>query len=469
MRNIAIYCSVIPLVSHLSTAFMESATSAQPVVNFVAPISQKDRILFLDCIRGMALLGIIIMNITAQGQAFQLYDTMDLWLPLTGYNYYAWAIESFFFEGTMRGLFSILFGAGALLLINRLQKNNSGLAPADIYYRRVMWMIVFGLINAYVLLWPGDILYPYGVAGLFLFPFRNFSVKQLLVASFLVLSIATYKEYTFLHTRKEVIIQGRAAEALSTKNAKLTDEQKEFLGKWSDLKKNGSRDSIPARLAEEEKKIVGKNYAQIFKQYAKVNTRIQSIGFYTFNIWDMLIFFFIGMALFKNGFITGNQSNKVYVITAILGTGIGLWLNYIHLSLNYSVQFDLIKYTEKAYVELYELRRVFQTLGYLSILILLYKVTPFKKIFAIFAPVGQMAFSNYLSQSIITSIVFYGFGLFSKLQRYELYYVVGSIWVFQIIFSHIWLHYFRIGPLEWIWRSLTYWKKQPLRKESTAA
>lgn len=445
---------------------MESTTPASPVAGFVAPISQKDRILFLDCIRGMALLGILIMNITAQGQAHQLYDTMDLRLPLTGYNYYAWAIENFVFEGTMRGLFSILFGAGTLLLINRLEKNNSGLIPADIYYRRVMWMIVFGLINAYVLLWPGDILYPYGVAGLFLFPFRNLSVKKLLLAAFIVLSIATYKEYTFLHKRKEVITQGRIAEALTAKNAKLTDEQKEFLGKWSDLKKNGTRDSIPARLAEEEKKIVGKNYAQIFKEYTKVNTQIQSTGFYTFNIWDMLIFFFIGMALFKSGFITGALPNRIYFITAFIGTGVGLWLNYIHLSLNYSVQFDLIKYTEKTTSEFYELRRVFQTVGYLSILVLLYKAIPLRKIFKIFAPVGQMAFTNYLSQSIITSIIFFGFGLFSKLQRYELYYVVGSIWIFQIIFSHIWLRYFRLGPLEWLWRSLTYWKKQPLKKEN---
>jgi uncharacterized protein len=219
-------------------------------------------------------------------------------------------------------------------------------------------------------------------------------------------------------------------------------------------------------MKNEEKKVVNKTYAQIFKEYAKVNAHIQSVVFYTFNIWDVLIFFFIGMALFKNGFITGSQPNKVYFITAIIGTGVGLWLNYVHLSLYYQVQFDVIKYTERAFAGFYQLRRVIQTLGYLSILILLYKVTPFKKIFGIFAPVGQMAFSNYLCQSIITSIVFYGFGLFSKLQRYELYYVVGGIWIFQIIFSHIWLHYFRMGPLEWIWRSLTYWKKQPLKKET---
>ena len=102
--------------------------------NFVAPIAQKDRIKFLDCIRGMALLGILIMNITGQGQIFNLYDSMDVRHPLTGLNFYAWGMETFIFEGTMRGLFSILFGAGTLLLINRLEKNSQGLLPADIYY-----------------------------------------------------------------------------------------------------------------------------------------------------------------------------------------------------------------------------------------------------------------------------------------------------------------------------------------------
>ena len=99
-------------------------------------------------------------------------------------------------------------------------------------------------------------------------------------------------------------------------------------------------------------------------------------------------------------------------------------------------------------------------MGYLSLLILLYKVIPFRKILNIFVPVGQMAFTNYLMQSIITSIIFHGFDLFGKLQRYEIYYVVAGIWIFQIIFSHIWLRYFLFGPFEWLWRSLTYLRKQ---------
>jgi len=105
-----------------------------------------------------------------------------------------------------------------------------------------------------------------------------------------------------------------------------------------------------------------------------------------------------------------------------------------------------------------------QTMGYLSLLILLYKITPFRTLLNVFAPVGQMAFTNYLSQSIITSIIFYAMGWFGYLQRYQVYEVVAGIWLFQIIFSTIWLKYFLFGPFEWAWRSLTYLKIQPFKK-----
>lgn len=442
---------------------MGITVSNQSVSNFVAPIAQKDRILFLDCIRGLALLGILIMNITGQGQAHLLYEFMDVRHPMTGLNFYAWGMETFLFEGTMRGLFSILFGAGTLLLINRLEKNNQGLLPADIYYRRLLWLLVFGLINAFIFLWPGDILYPYALTGLLLFPFRDLSSSKLLIAAFIVLSIATYKDTNDLYHKKEVIIKGRAAEALQEKKQTLNDEQKEMLGKWSELKKY-AKDSLPAKFVEDEKKIIHKNYAQIFRFYRDINMNIQSVGFYN-GFWDMLLFFFIGMALFKNGFLTGSHSLQAYLLTAIFGTAIGLYLNFIDLSAQYRLQFDQVKFIEQSKFGLYEIRRVFQTLGYLSLLILFYKISFGKKVLSLFAPVGQMAFTNYLSQSIITSIFFYGFHYYATLERYQLYYVVGCIWIFQIIFSTIWLNYFRLGPLEWVWRSLTYWKRQAFKKE----
>jgi uncharacterized protein len=98
---------------------------------------------------------------------------------------------------------------------------------------------------------------------------------------------------------------------------------------------------------------------------------------------------------------------------------------------------------------------------------LLYKLGWFNGLFKLMQPVGQMAFTNYLMQSLMSNLFFLGigFGMMGKLQRYEIYYVVFAIWIIEIIWSHIWLRFFRFGPLEWCWRSLTYWKLQPIKKQ----
>jgi uncharacterized membrane protein YeiB len=112
---------------------------------------------------------------------------------------------------------------------------------------------------------------------------------------------------------------------------------------------------------------------------------------------------------------------------------------------------------------------VFRSLGIFGLIMLMYKSGWFNWLFELMRPVGQMAFTNYLMQSFLCGMIFYGIGfaLFGKLQRYEIYYVVLGVWIFQIIFSRLWLRYFQFGPLEWIWRSLTYWKKQPIRRSGS--
>jgi uncharacterized protein len=429
---------------------------------YSAPLQKKERILFLDCVRGIALLGILLMNSMAQSQSHVYYDKMDLSQSITGANFYAWAAETFLFEGTMRGLFSILFGAGTILLLTRLVKNMHGLEPADIFYRRLLWLLVFGLINAFVFLWPGDILYPYALCGLLLFPFRNLSPKKLMWIAFALLAIGTYRENSDLFHAKKIITKGQVVAALDTTKIKLTDQQKEDVGKYKELKEKNSTEGIAKEAKEETKKIKGKSYSEIFMFYRDINMMIESTVLYNAYWYDILLFLFIGMALFKSGFLVGNKPTYVYVLVTLIGIAGGITMNYFYHKTQYSLRFDQYLFIQKWKFSYYEIRRVVQTMGYLSLLILLYKVVPFRKILNIFVPVGQMAFTNYLSQSIITSIIFYGFDVFGTLQRYEVYYVVGAIWLFQIIFSNIWLRYFRFGPFEWLWRSLTYLKKQPM-------
>ena len=434
--------------------------------DLAAPLNQKQRILLLDVLRGMALLGILIMNSMAQSQAHFFYDKMDLRQSITGANFYAWAAEMFLFEGTMRGLFSILFGAGALLLLGRLVKTKKGLEPADIYYRRLLWLLLFGLLNAFVFLWPGDILYPYALCGLVLFPFRNLSVKALLWIALAFLAIGTYRENSDLYHTKSIIRKGQVAESLQSKKVKLTDGQTKDLGAYTGYKEKNSKEGIAKEVREDEKTMQSKNYVTIFRALVPVNMMLESTFFYEVGWYDILLCFFLGMALFKSGFLLGKKRTSIYVTIAIAGIAGGIALNYFYLRLHYRLGFDTILFNQQLKVSYYEIRRVLQTMGNLSFIILLYKVIPFRKILNVFAPVGQMAFTNYLGQSVITAIIFLGFGLYGKLQRYEVYYVVAAIWLFQVIFSNIWLHYFRFGPFEWLWRSLTYWHIQPMRKKT---
>ncbi|MGB2704844.1 MAG: DUF418 domain-containing protein, partial [Chitinophagaceae bacterium] len=159
----------------------------------------------------------------------------------------------------------------------------------------------------------------------------------------------------------------------------------------------------------------------------------------------------------------------VYAMRFIAGLGIGLLLSYFRLQPLIDYKFNSFDYTKNTSFEFYEISRTFRALGIFGLIILLYKSGWFKWFFALMRPVGQMAFTNYLMQSLLVGLFFYGVGLgnFGKLERHEIYYVVAATWALQIIWSHIWLRYFRFGPLEWAWRSLTYWKKQPMKKTNT--
>lgn len=151
----------------------------------------------------------------------------------------------------------------------------------------------------------------------------------------------------------------------------------------------------------------------------------------------------------------------------IVGLGVGLTVSWFRIHELVEANFNRFEYTKQVWFSSYELSRTFRSIGILGLIMLLYKSGLFKWLFALLRPVGQMAFTNYLLQSLLCGLFFYGVGLgkYGQLQRHEIYYVVAGVWALQIIYSHAWLRYFRFGPMEWAWRSLTYWKQQPFKKE----
>jgi uncharacterized protein len=149
---------------------------------------------------------------------------------------------------------------------------------------------------------------------------------------------------------------------------------------------------------------------------------------------------------------------------AIIGYSIGITMNYFETSDIVNSNFSILSFYKN--FQTYQLGRIPTTCGHIALIMLFVKSGILPILQKSLAAVGQMAFTNYIMHSIICNIIFlgYGFSMYGKLQRYELYFIVISIWVFQLILSPIWLKYFRFGPLEWIWRSLTYWQIQPFKK-----
>ena len=432
-----------------------------------APTGQRERITILDSLRGIAILGILLMNIPGFGLPEVQSSDLSV-LNETGINYKTWYIIEWAFAGTQRAIFSMLFGAGMILFITRLEKRMNGMEPAIYFFRRQMWLLAFGLFNAFVLLWFWDILYAYAIYGMLLFVFYRLSPKVLLTLAFVCLLLMTVRDNKDLYRSKNKIGRGELVAKIDTTQTKLTAEQTEDLGAMNEIKEKSTRE---AKLKEAEKEIraIGGNYASLYEYQGDKSVHVELYYTY-FYIWDVLLFMFLGMAFFKNGILTGNVSAKIYWLLFIGGLGLGLLLSYYRQQDVINNNFSRFEYSKNVSLDYFQLARMLRSLGFFGLIMLLYKSGFFKWFFALFRPVGQMAFTNYLMQSFIGGLFFYGIGLnyFGKLERYELYLFVAAVWILEIIWSHIWLLYFRFGPLEWLWRSLTYWKKQPFIKNKSS-
>ena len=167
-----------------------------------APTSQSERIVLLDSLRGIAVLGILMMNIPGFAMPVAAYFNPTL-SNFSGTNFYAWYGVEWFLEGSQRAIFSMLFGAGMLLFVSRLEDRTTGLMPAEYFIRRQLWLLVFGLFNAYVLLWFWDILFHYAIFGIMLFAFRRLKPKHLLIAAAACLVLQTARENVDLYRDKK--------------------------------------------------------------------------------------------------------------------------------------------------------------------------------------------------------------------------------------------------------------------------
>jgi uncharacterized protein len=429
------------------------------------PTRGDERIAMLDTTRGIAVLGILLMNITGFGLP-HAYDDPTNWGGDQGANLTVWRIDALFFEGTMRGLFTLLFGAGALLFLERHARRSPDLRAADLYYRRTLWLIVLGLVNGYLFLWPGDILFYYGVTGLLLFVFRNLKPRTLIITAAVIMCLQTVVTVVEWKGYEDTAAAAQAAEARKAGGAQLTREEEEA----SESFKSVSEDFKPP--LEQLERMVAKvrdSYASAFKVFSEHTWYAETAFFFRHGLLESLGMMLLGMGLFKLGVLDGSVPMRAYVALAVLGYAIGLSVNLYEVNLLERSHFETGALV-RSYLT-YDLGRIPMTLGHLGVIGLLCRTPLFQGANKVLAKVGQMALTNYLSTSVICMFLFTGAGLawYGQLERHELYYVVFAIWALQLIWSPLWLSQFRYGPAEWAWRSLTYLHKQPMRRASATA
>jgi len=434
-----------------------------PALPAAAPVSESRRLKLIDALRGVALLGILLMNIP--GFAMPDYFSESFRTNPTNINFWVSAVISVFFEGKMRALFGMIFGAGVLLFVSK--KEQTGKSVTGLFYRRMFWLVLFGLFHAHVILWVGDILYLYGICGMIVYLFRK--VKPIyLVLGVPLVAVGDFTAGTLFYRliRAERIAYVEATAAADA-GQPLTDAQKAALAKWRELETS----FLPNREdAKENTRKMKSGYATVASRIRPLAWKIETI-FLPFSLWDSLALMFLGMALNQWGFLSGQWSSRSYVKVMAIGYGLGLplviysfYYHYLHFPSHEAFLRRLDTVPMEWINLIYPFQRILLVMAHVAALVLLYQSNIAQALFRRLEAVGRMAFTNYIMHSVICTLFFFGYGLnyYAELEYYQIYFVVLAIWIVQLIVSPLWLRRFYFGPLEWLWRSLTYWKLQPL-------
>ncbi|MFG6687155.1 DUF418 domain-containing protein [Mariniflexile sp. HNIBRBA6329] len=422
------------------------------------PLKSSDRIQSLDIMRGIVLFGILLMNINGMGLA-GAYEDPTVSGGSSGWDLTTWITTNMFFEGTMRALFSLLFGVGMFILLDRLEKKGAGIEAANIYFRRLTWLLVFGLIHCYLLLWDGEILYNYALMGFLVFSFRYIAPKKLITIALFLFSAGALWNYSDYLKDIKFMEQVELAQSYKLEGKELPKELKEADQKWEARAWERSQKGV-----EEYNSSMRKGYFDVVTFLAPKNLHYNEHFPYRYDLWDVLSMMLLGIALFKLKILTAEKSYRFYGLMVVAGYVIGISVNYYETQLIINNQFSMLAFSQ-SYLT-YDLGRVPVAMGHVGLIMLFCKLPILNWLKKSLSAVGKMALTNYVMHSVFAMFIFTGagFGLFGTFHRHELLYIVFSIWLFQLIASPIWLKYYQFGPLEWIWRNLSYQKRHSFKK-----
>jgi len=397
-----------------------------------APVRAGDRFESLDVLRGVAVLGILMVNV----QAFMMYANAYVYPPahmdVSGANATAWLVTHVFFELKFITLFSAMFGAGVMLMVGDARD-----ASKALHFSRMRWLLAFGVVHMFAL-WFGDVLTAYAIAGFIIVHFRHMSATKLIVWGLALIALAGV-----------LMIGLFGLFAVIPEDAGMSDV---------DLGMRLEPDALQALVASYQDGWLSSRLANAMN----AGGSLFSLAFFGGRIIGVM---FIGMALYKLGFLTAKWSVGAYLAALVAGLGVGLplvaWGGLAAVEDGFALE-ALWRHTATNYVG-----SLFMAFGYAAAVMLICKAPWLKLVRLPFAAAGRMAFTNYLTQTIVMvglSVGWFGPALFGELERAQQVQLVLVVWIVQLIVSPIWLSVFRFGPFEWLWRSLSYGKVQPFMK-----
>jgi uncharacterized protein len=399
----------------------------------------------LDAMRGFAVMGILAMNIIGFAMPEWAYVSPAVYGGETLADRISWFFSFVFVDGKMRGLFSLLFGASMMLVIERAEAKQQ--SAARTHYARMFWLALFGLAHLYFI-WFGDILFLYAAIGSIAFLMHHWEPKRLIKWALIIFGLGVLI-WSVIYGGMQVL-QWYATQPSAS--ADLQQSYREMLAS-PDFKVD-----IPGELARHRGDWWGIVQPKLDEWYSPLFLIVQAIT-------ETLPLMLLGMAMKKNGFLTGERDRADYVAwvrrlllpAILLSVLLGAWV--------WVSGFDLIT-NVAVFLAWSMIPRLMMTIAYAALLILWIRRLAGTAFLDRVAATGRAAFTNYLGTSIVMTTIFYGYGLglFGYVGRIELWLFVFGAWALMLLWSKPWLERFHYGPLEWLWRSLARMEVQRMRR-----
>ena len=451
----------------------EEPATAGRGTTIAQPVHESERIATLDVLRGFAILGILIPNIFFFGMPLTAsLDTSTL--PEEGLaSTIAWAFMKIFAEFKFVSLFSLLFGVGMIVQMNRAGAKGAAFGP--IYLRRLLLLGGIGLFHA-LFIWYGDILFVYAMIGFAVFFLRELPARKLLIGglALLILSvilaagclgIGAYAATMGENQRAAQIEDDHeAADAPASISPGAEDDRWErFINAFSSM----SGEPGDLNFAEAERVAYGEGpfaATMIMRGVTWLFMLVfAALSGFAFRVIGM---FLIGAALMKLGFFS-DRFASTHRRLLLIALPFGLLLEFTAFGLAAATGFQNALIVTAGEI-LHQFASIFVCFGYLGAIAVIVRAGAFGWLQTGLAAVGRTALSNYLAQSVIVTSIMYwwGLGQFGHFSRAELLGLAAIIFTVQVVFSVLWLKTFRFGPVEWLWRSMTYLRLQPLRRSA---